>query len=142
MKNKKDNATPTDVNELVETELTETPDGERKRAKRGSSISAEIKKMFMELVGEYVTSGQVAGVTWDAAKDVFERVPTTKGLGIPAEIQIANIDGRLEEMFSSGNVDQDELRQLLNRKQRLQKQIENRATDAEIDADNDDSDNE
>lgn len=116
-------AETTDVEAAQATEAPESEVQATERTKRGTSLAAQIKSHFMEIVGEFVSSGQVAGQTLTNAVEVFEQIPVTAAVGIPYEVQIKNIDDAVTKMFASKNIDQDELRRLLNRKQRLEKLI-------------------
>lgn len=104
-------------------EAAETDAQAKERTKRGESLSAQIKTHFLEILGEFVSSGQVANQTLQNAVAVFEQVPMTSGIGIPLDVQLKNIEDAVAKMFDSKNIDQDELRRLLNRKQRIQKAL-------------------
>ena len=93
------------------------------RKERGTSLPAQIKAAFLEIMGEWTSSNQVASATLDQYKELFESVPLTRGVGIPLEIQLANIEMAITKMFESKDIDEDELRKLLNRKARVQKAI-------------------
>lgn len=109
--------------EILENAQPEQTDSDRKRAKRGSTLSAQIKIHFLEIMAEFATSGQVNKSTLENAIPVFEQVPVTATVGMPPEVQLANIETTIAEMFESKNIDQNELRKLLNRKARLERLI-------------------
>lgn len=94
--------------------------GDKQKMKKGTSVIAQIKRHFMEVLGEYASSGQVNQGTLDAALEVFKIVPQTKGLGLSPELEIANIDATLAQMYESKEVQttagMDKQRKLLNRR--------------------------
>lgn len=101
---------------------------EKERAKKGTSLSVRTRSAFMEILGEYVTTGgEVNLETIAQFVPLFEEMPVAAGSGIAPEIQIANIDTTLEKEYTSGAKNWDKIRKLLNRKQRMETLIEETA---------------
>jgi hypothetical protein len=118
-----------EANETASTEATETAT----RQPKGSTLSARIKTEFMKLVNELL-AGEVAAETIAAAKAVFDLIPTGAVVGLAPDVQIANIDAKIAGIFGKPEQtkeDQAELRLLLNRKARLEKQLPKPNTDAQ-----------
>lgn len=117
MSNKKDRQA------RAETGGTEGTAEKAPRAEKGTSITSKVKAAFLEILGEWLSSQQVNAGTLDQYKELFDNLSLQKGAGMPPEIQLANIKSIVDEMFESKNVDQEKLRILLNRQDRIKRSL-------------------
>lgn len=141
-KSKKQEVEATEVETEVTEVETEQEATERKRARRGSTLTAQMKRHFCEIMGEFATSGNVNQSTLEDALPIFEQIPITNSMGLPIEVQLANIQHSITEMFESKQIDENELRKLLNRKARLEKALEVEELDESEDESEEDSETE
>jgi len=114
-----------------ETENTETTE----KAKRGTSFLVQARNAFISLMSEYKSTGKIGNVTLDSLLPLFDSAPAIKGVSLPLDVQLANVEASINEIYESAVVDQngmvlftveqsDKRGELIAQRDKLKKQIE------------------
>lgn len=123
--------------EIENTENTETETGaetETEKAKRGTSFIVQARNAFLEILGEFTTSGGVSVSTLEDYRELFETAPEIKGVGLPLDVQLANAVLAVERLYSEAKVidglayfsetQADERKKLIAKRDKLQKAVD------------------
>lgn len=115
----------------VETpEATEATESKTERTKRGQGLGAQIKNHFKTIMLAF-TSGTGLDEALAAAVDTYNAIPANSvTVGMSPEQRLQEITAKIDEIFNSGNIDRKELRLLLDKQDKLEKQIAKKAEQA------------
>lgn len=114
------------------------------KAKRGSSLGAQIKTTFLEMIESAASNGgKIAGELLEKANSLASQIPTRSIGGMSLELQLANVNHAINELYTNAvwhseatppyweNFDENQQRVLLNRKARIEAAMKKTAQPAE-----------
>ena len=71
------------------------------RAERGTSFNTLARNMFVTLMAEHATTGGFTHQTLEEAVKLYEAAPTLRGVSLPTDVQLANIETQLANIYDN-----------------------------------------
>lgn len=88
--------------EKPQTENNETANNNTaERAERGTSFNTLARNMFIALMTEYATVGGFTEQTLKEATELYENAPNLRGVTLPIDVQLANIEIKLADIYDN-----------------------------------------
>lgn len=78
-----------------------TTETANERAERGTSFNTLARNMFITLMAEHATTGGFTSQTLEEAVKLYESAPTLRGVSLPIDVQLANIETQLANIYDN-----------------------------------------